>query len=236
MGQSADEERDTGRAGNGDERRQDVTPNVRIRVVEESILLVSIVKWLFLAACVGVIVGLSTTVFLKTLEKSIAFTKTFPYYFVLLPAAFFASSLIVTRFAPEARGHGTEKVIEAVHKRWGKMDPWAVPVKLVATVITIAFGGSAGKEGPCAQIGAGLSSLFAGLLRFDNIDRRKLVICGISAGFATVFGTPIAGAIFGVEVLIGRPIRRYRPASWRLSYSVPPWGLTRPSRASSVFS
>jgi H+/Cl- antiporter ClcA len=58
-----------------------------------------------------------------------------------------------------------------------------------------------GKEGPCAQIGAGIASVLAGLLRFGEHDRRKLVICGISAGFALVFGTPIAGSIFGVEVL-----------------------------------
>jgi H+/Cl- antiporter ClcA len=76
-----------------------------------------------------------------------------------------------------------------------------VPVKAVATVITIAFGGSAGKEGPCAQIGAGLASSMADLLQLNDHDRRKIVICGISAGFAAVFGTPIAGAIFGVEVL-----------------------------------
>jgi H+/Cl- antiporter ClcA len=104
--------------------------------------------------------------------------------------------------APDAACHGTEKVIEAVHKRMGKIPLAVVPVKLVATVITIAGGGSAGKEGPCAQIGAGLASMFADLLRVDDADRRKLVICGISAGFATVFGTPIAGAIFGVEVLV----------------------------------
>ena len=76
-----------------------------------------------------------------------------------------------------------------------------VPVKLAATVISIASGGSAGRIGPCAQIGGGLSSLLADLFRFDDRDRKKLVICGISAGFASVLGTPIAGAIFGVEVL-----------------------------------
>ena len=103
--------------------------------------------------------------------------------------------------APDAEGHGTEKIIEAVHQRSGKIRLMVVPVKLVATVITIAFGGSAGKEGPAAQIGAAVSSAFSDLLRFDSKDRKKLVICGISAGFATVFGTPIAGAIFGVEVL-----------------------------------
>jgi H+/Cl- antiporter ClcA len=174
---------------------------VRKKFIEESVLFISILKWLFLASCVGILVGLSTTFFLKVLEASSRFAGGFKYYFLLLPAALFMSSLIVRYLAPEAEGHGTEKVIEAVHKRSGKINPFVVPVKLIATVITIALGGSAGKEGPCAQIGAGISSIFSDLIRFDDKDRKKLVICGISAGFATVFGTPIAGAIFGVEVL-----------------------------------
>lgn len=171
------------------------------KVMESSVLFISIMKWLFLASCIGVIVGLSTTVFLKALEGAIGAASGYKYYFLLLPAAFFLSAAIVKYLAPEAKGHGTEKVIEAVHKRSGRINPFVVPIKLVATVITIAAGGSAGKEGPCAQIGGGLSSLFADIFRFDDNDRKKLVICGISAGFSTVFGTPIAGAIFGVEVL-----------------------------------
>jgi H+/Cl- antiporter ClcA len=171
------------------------------RVLEESILFISVLKWLFLASCIGAIVGISTSLFLKLLEIGITFAFKFKYYFLFLPVAFFLSSILVRYLAPDAEGHGTEKVIEAVHKHSGKISPLVVPVKLVATVITIASGGSAGKEGPCAQIGAGLSSIFSDLLKFDDKDRKKLVICGISAGFATVFGTPIAGALFGVEVL-----------------------------------
>ena len=72
-------------------------------------------------------------------------------------------------------------------------------MKLVATIITIATGGSAGKEGPCAEIGAGISSVVSDVLRLKDYDRKKLVICGISAGLAAVFGTPVSGAIYGIE-------------------------------------
>jgi H+/Cl- antiporter ClcA len=171
------------------------------RMVESSVLFFSILKWIFLATCAGVLVGLSTTLFLKALGFSIAAVSGYASYYLLLPAALFTSALLVKYLAPDAEGHGTEKIIEAVHRHSGRMNPMVVPVKLVATVITIAFGGSAGKEGPAAQIGAAVTSLFSSLLRFDDRDRKKMVICGISAGFATVFGTPIAGAIFGVEVL-----------------------------------
>lgn len=170
-------------------------------IVEQGTLLLSLLKWTALAAIVGVLVGASTALFLTLLTRGIDFMNRHPYYFLLLPVALFLSSLLVQRLAPQAEGHGTEKVIWALHKQEGRIDPKVVPVKLLATIITIASGGSAGKEGPCAQIGAGLASVFANLMRLSPYDRKKLVICGIAGGFAGVFGTPVAGALFAVEVL-----------------------------------
>ena len=176
-------------------------------ITEESILLISVFKWFVLASIVGASVGVSTAFFLIALEWSSAELGQNSYYFFLLPVALALSSYITKYLAPEAEGHGTEKVIEAIHRRAGRIKAIVVPVKLVTTVITLACGGSAGKEGPCAQIGGGLASAIGSLLRFDDADRRKLVICGISAGFSSVFGTPIAGAMFGIEVLFIGVIR-----------------------------
>ena len=174
---------------------------MRKRFTEPTVLFLSIIKWVVLATIAGAVVGGATAGFLKLLSWATDQSQQTPGSFWLLPPALFLSALLVKYLAPEAEGHGTEKVIEAIHKRAGRIPLFVVPVKLVATVITLAVGGSAGKEGPCAQIGAGLTSFFSDLLRFDDHDRKKLVICGISAGFAAVFGTPIAGSIFGVEVL-----------------------------------
>lgn len=171
------------------------------RIAEQTVLFISVLKWFLLATAIGVIVGFAATVFLKLLNWSIALSWRFPYSFLLLPVALFLSAFLIKWLAPDAEGHGTEKVIEAIHKSSGKIKAAVIPVKLITTITTIALGGSAGKEGPCAQIGGGLSSLFADFFKLGDLERKKLVICGISAGFASVFGTPIAGALFGVEVL-----------------------------------
>ncbi|MFT5171598.1 MAG: H+/Cl- antiporter ClcA [Candidatus Marinamargulisbacteria bacterium] len=172
-----------------------------LALTEESFIFLSLFRWIVLASIVGIIVGVTAAFFLTVLHISTETSSHNKMLYFLLPIALGVSALMSKHLSPESEGHGTEKVIESVHKRGGKIKASVVPVKLLSTVLTIAAGGSAGKEGPCAQIGAGLSSIFADLFKLNDSDRKKLVICGISAGFAAVFGTPIAGAIFGVEVL-----------------------------------
>jgi H+/Cl- antiporter ClcA len=176
---------------------------------EHTALVVTTMKWALLGAVAGYCVGWGTRAFLWSLDASGALVERLcppfvePYF--LLPIAMVLCVWLIRTFAPTARGHGTEAVIAAIHQRSGRVDWLVAPIKLGATVLTLAFGGSVGKEGPCAQIGAAITSLFADVLRLDDKDRRRLVICGVGAGFAAVFGTPVSGALFGIEVLyLGR--------------------------------
>ncbi len=106
---------------------------------------------------------------------------------------------LVVRFAPTAEGHGTDAAIDAYHHRRGLI-PWRVPVvKMLASAITLGFGGSAGREGPIAQIGAGFGSVMATRLQLSVHERRLLMIAG--AGIGAIFRAPLAGALFSAEVL-----------------------------------
>jgi H+/Cl- antiporter ClcA len=171
-------------------------------LLEESTLLASLAKWTTLGALVGILGGAATAVFVRLLDAAIAMAGRVGGPAVTLPLGLVAAVLLVRWLAPQAAGYGTDRVIEAVHRRQGYIPLPVAPVKLAATVLTIAAGGSVGKHGPAAQIGATLASALASLLALRPADRRKVVICGISAGFAAVFGTPIAGCIFGLEVLV----------------------------------
>src|SRR3990172_531143 len=201
------------------------------RLKEETIIFISVLKWIFLATIVGAVVGLSTTVFVKSLNWGAAIAAQHEYYFLLIPFGLLASTLIIKYVFPQAADHGANSVIESIHKKSGKIKPIVIPVEFIRTFITLTTGGSAGKEGPSAQIGAGLPPIVADLLRFEGNDRRKLVICGISGGFASVFGTPLAGALFGMEVLfVGSIMYNVLLPSFVagiISYQVSSWlGLT----------
>jgi len=167
---------------------------------EQRVLLIYTLRWSFLGITTGVIVGTGVAVFLKMLAWAIAVWTQVWYYYFFLPVILFLNCWLVSAAAIQTAG-GSDKVIEGIHQQDGCLQLAEMPLKIAATIITIAAGGSAGKEGPAAQIGATLASTWANLLRVSKADCRKIVICGLSAGFACVFGTPVAGAIFGIEVL-----------------------------------
>lgn len=111
------------------------------------------------------------------------------------------SGLLVFTFAPEAEGHGTDAMIDSYHRKAGvirKRVPW---LKTVASALTIGSGGSAGREGPIAQVGAGFGSALGGWLNASDRERRILVLAGAGAGIGAVFRAPLGGAIFASEVL-----------------------------------
>lgn len=129
-----------------------------------------------------------------------------PWLLLVLPMiGGLASGLIVFTLAPEAEGHGTDAVIGAYHTRNGKIRPRVPLVKIVASALTIGTGGSGGREGPIAQIGAGFGSFLARALRLSPADRRVLCAAGMGAGVAAIFRAPLAGALFASEVLYHSP-------------------------------
>lgn len=121
---------------------------------------------------------------------------------VLAPALGGVLSCLLSRWlAPEASGHGTDAVIDAYHNKDGVIRARVPLVKALATAITLGTGGSGGREGPIAQIGAGLGSALGGWLRLSPRQRRVLMAAGMGAGVGSIFRAPLAGALFSAEIL-----------------------------------
>lgn len=115
------------------------------------------------------------------------------------------SGWIVYTFAPEAEGHGTDAAINAYHNQGGFIRSRVPIVKTLASSITLTTGGSGGREGPIAQIGAGFGSFLATKLKLSDRDRRIMMAAGIGAGVGSIFRAPLAGALFAAEVLYRDP-------------------------------
>jgi CIC family chloride channel protein len=129
-----------------------------------------------------------------------------PWVLLLVaPLGGLLSGLIVFTFAPEAEGHGTDAAIAAYHYRSGHIRPRVPLIKIIASALTIGTGGSGGREGPIAQIGAGFGSYLGGMLKLRAVDRRVLMAAGMGAGVAAIFRAPLAGALFAAEVLYRSP-------------------------------
>ena len=111
------------------------------------------------------------------------------------------SGLLVFTFAPEAEGHGTDAMIDSFHRKRGVIRTRVPLIKTLASSITIGSGGSAGREGPIAQIGAGFGSFLASLLGVSDKERRIMLLAGAAGGIGAIFKAPLGAALFAVEVL-----------------------------------
>ncbi len=115
------------------------------------------------------------------------------------------SGWLVYTFAPEAEGHGTDAAIDAYHNKGGFIRGRIPFIKTIASAVTITTGGSGGREGPIAQIGAGFGSFLATKLKLSDRERRIMLAAGIGAGVGSIFRAPLAGALFAAEVLYRDP-------------------------------
>ena len=142
----------------------------------------------------------SFTNFIDTLEVQSSW-----WLFVLPTLGGLISGWLVYTFAPEAEGHGTDAAIEAFHRKGGVIRARVPIIKTIASVVTIGTGGSAGREGPIAQIGAGFGSFVATKLGLSASDRRLLLMAGMAGGIGATFRSPLGGALFAAEVLYRDP-------------------------------
>ncbi|MFW5792494.1 MAG: chloride channel protein [Desulfohalobiaceae bacterium] len=187
-------------------------------------------KWLFIFMLIGLIAGVGAIVFhtlcdlgMRIFLDQLAGYRPPPpagehtlfepsdtpftrWMLLVLPAlgGLFSGWLVYT-FAPEAEGHGTDAAIDAYHNKGGVIRGRVPIIKTIASAVTLTTGGSGGREGPIAQIGAGFGSFLATRLRLSPRERRIMLAAGVAAGVGAIFRAPLAGALFAAEVLYRDP-------------------------------
>ncbi len=157
-------------------------------------------KWLLVLIPVSGAVGSATTLFLWSLDVVTHFRWAHPWLLYLLPLGGVFVAALYHFFGKSAEG-GNNLIVEQIHQPGGGVPKRMAPLVLIGTLATHAFGGSAGREGTAVQMGGSIASAFCKLFRLNHDDTRILLMAGIAAGFGAVFGTPLTGAIFAMEVL-----------------------------------
>lgn len=166
--------------------------------------LITIGKWVFLGFLVGMLAGVGSAVFLTGLYWATDTRETTPWLLYLLPVAGIAIGWVYDRFGRDVQA-GNNLLLQRIQTTGGGVSILMAPLIVITTIATHLFGGSAGREGTAVQMGGSLADCLGRLLGLSPESRRLLLIGGISGGFGAVFGTPIAGMVFGMEVLaIGR--------------------------------
>ena len=162
-------------------------------------------KWITIYILIGGIVGTATAFFLQTLDDVTLFREEHVWIIYFLPIAGLVIGLLYYYYGTAAN-KGSNLLIETHHSLENGETPKPIPFKmaplvLFSTLLTHIAGGSAGREGTAVQMGGAIADQFTGIFKLDAADRKTILIIGISSGFAAVFGTPLAGAIFALEIL-----------------------------------
>lgn len=174
----------------------------RWQISEHSRWALFIGRWLMFCVPLGVIVGSVVAFFLWSLDRVTELQWNFPWLLFLLPLAGLVSGLMYHYFGKNSEA-GNSLILAQIQEPSEGVPTRMAPLVLAGTLITHLFGGSAGREGTAVQMGGSLASAWGRWLRLNVDETRWLLMAGVAAGFGAVFGTPLAGAIFAVEVMLG---------------------------------
>lgn len=160
----------------------------------------NILKWTIICLLVGIFSGVSSAIFLLSLEFVTKIRENNFWIIALLPIGGLLIGLLYHYYGKEVV-KGNNLILEEYENPKKIIPLKMAPLVLIGTLLTHLFGGSAGREGTAVQMGAAISDQFTKIFKLDASERKTILIIGISAGFASIFGTPLTGALFAVEVL-----------------------------------